>query len=65
VTFHGISLNVDPDLAHYSGIVPCGIGASQGGVTSLAALGLKTTMADAEAALKRSYEKVFGPLRLT
>jgi len=63
VTFHGISLNVDPDLTHYSGIVPCGIGASEGGVTSLAALGLKITMADADAALKRSYDHVFGPLR--
>jgi lipoyl(octanoyl) transferase len=65
VTFHGISLNVDPDLTHYSGIVPCGIGTSEGGVTSLAALGLKITMADTDAALKRSYDHVFGPLRPT
>ena len=64
VTFHGISLNVNPDLTHYSGIVPCGIAAQEGGVTSLAALGRNATMADADAALKRSYEEIFGPLRI-
>ncbi|MCP5410837.1 MAG: lipoyl(octanoyl) transferase LipB [Alphaproteobacteria bacterium] len=58
VTFHGVSLNVDPDLSHFSGIVPCGV--SQHGVTSLADLGIKTTMDDVDAALRRSFEKVFG-----
>jgi lipoyl(octanoyl) transferase len=62
VTYHGISLNVAPDLSHYSGIVPCGIGQDIGGVTSLATLGVNATMQDADAALKQSYEEVFGPL---
>jgi lipoyl(octanoyl) transferase len=62
VTFHGISLNVDPDLGHFSGIVPCGI--SQYGVTSLADLGLPVTMQDADAALKASFEGIFGPTTL-
>ena len=58
VTTHGISLNVDADLSHYSGIVPCGI---QGhGVTSLTDLGLPVTMADADVALRRSFESEFG-----
>ena len=58
VTTHGVALNVSPDLSHFSGIVPCGISAY--GVTSLAALGLAVTMADADAALRRSFETVFG-----
>jgi lipoyl(octanoyl) transferase len=58
VTFHGISLNVAPDLSHFDGIVPCGI--SEHGVTSLAALGIKTAMADVDKALKLSWQKVFG-----
>lgn len=58
VTFHGVSLNVDPDLDHFSGIVPCGI--SQHGVTSLADLGLTATMADVDIALKRNFAEVFG-----
>lgn len=58
VTFHGVSLNVSPDLAHFSGIVPCGI--SQHGVTSLADLGIKASMADVDAALARSFKGVFG-----
>ena len=58
VTFHGVSLNVDPDLSHFSGIVPCGI--REHGVTSLADLGLKVTMADVDAALRESFEEVFG-----
>lgn len=60
VTTHGISLNVDPDLSHYSGIVPCGI--SQHGVTSLADLGLPVTIADADVALRRGFVEVFGPV---
>jgi lipoyl(octanoyl) transferase len=59
VTFHGISLNVDPDLAHYSGIVPCGIGGY--GVTSLADLGLPVSMPEVDAALRAEFERAFGP----
>ena len=62
VTFHGISLNVAPDLSHYSGIVPCGVQTNEGGITSLAALGLKVGMAEADAALKYAYQDIFGPL---
>ncbi len=58
VTFHGISLNVDPDLEHYSGIVPCGV--SGYGVTSLADLGIPISMAEVDAALKAEFERVFG-----
>lgn len=58
VTFHGVSLNVEPDLSHFTGIVPCGI--SQHGVTSLADLGIPVTMADVDVALKRGFQKVFG-----
>ncbi len=58
VTFHGASLNVEPDLDHFSGIVPCGI--QQHGVTSLVDLGLPVTYADVDAALKRQFADVFG-----
>ena len=58
VSFHGISLNVEPDLTHFSGIVPCGITAH--GVTSLVDLGLPVSMDEADAALKTSFETVFG-----
>ena len=58
VTLHGISLNVAPDLAHFDGIVPCGI--SQHGVTSLEDLGLPVSMTDADMALKESFESCFG-----
>ena len=60
VSFHGISLNVEPDLSHFSGIVPCGIAEQKFGVTSLVDLGLPVTMADADAALKKSFADVFG-----
>ncbi len=60
VSFHGISLNIEPDLSHFSGIVPCGI--SEHGVTSLVDLGLPVTMEDADAALQTSFEIVFGPV---
>lgn len=59
VTFHGISINVAPDLTHFDGIVPCGI--REHGVTSLRDLGLAVTMADLDAALKESFRAVFGP----
>ena len=58
VTTHGISFNVEPELSHYTGIVPCGIQAH--GVTSLADLGLPVSMADADVALRVAFEKVFG-----
>ena len=58
VTFHGISINVDPDLSHFSGIVPCGI--ADHGVTSLAALGYPVTLADLDVALRQAFEDVFG-----
>ena len=60
VTFHGVALNVAPDLANFSGIVPCGIGEAHYGVTSLSDLGLTATMADADAALRRAFEGRFG-----
>lgn len=62
VTFHGIALNVDPDLAHFSGIVPCGIRTPQFGVTSLVDLGLPVTMPEVDAILRRQFERVFGPV---
>jgi lipoyl(octanoyl) transferase len=61
VTYHGIALNVAPDLSHFSGIVPCGVRGH--GVTSLADLGIAASMADVDAALKASFERVFGPVR--
>lgn len=63
VSFHGISLNVEPDLEHFAGIVPCGVTAH--GVTSLVDLGLPVTMDEADAALKTSFQRVFGPLTET
>jgi len=60
VSFHGISLNVEPDLTHFGGIVPCGI--TEHGVTSLVDQGLPVTMDEADAALKASFERVFGPV---
>ncbi|APO67745.1 octanoyltransferase [Rhizobium gallicum] len=58
VTFHGLSLNVDPDLDHFAGIVPCGISAY--GVTSLVDLGLPVMMADVDIRLREAFESVFG-----
>lgn len=60
ISFHGIALNVEPDLEHFSGITPCGISAPEFGVTSLVDLGLPVTMHDADAALRTSFENVFG-----
>ena len=57
ITFHGISINVDPDLTHFQGIVPCGI--KEHGVTSLVDLGLPVSMTDLDNALKKSFSKVF------
>jgi lipoyl(octanoyl) transferase len=60
-TFHGVALNVAPDLTAFSGIVPCGIRSAQYGVTSLADLGRKTTLAEADARLRIAFESLFGP----
>lgn len=58
VSFHGLSINVEPDLSHFDGIVPCGI--TGHGVTSLVDLGLPVTMADVDAALRKTFAEVFG-----
>jgi lipoyl(octanoyl) transferase len=58
VSFHGIAINVDPDLSHFAGIVPCGI--REHGVTSLADLGYPVGMADVDVALKTAFAEVFG-----
>jgi lipoyl(octanoyl) transferase len=59
ISFHGLAINVEPDLSHYGGIVPCGI--RDHGVTSLVDLGLPVTMADLDAALMATFPRVFGP----
>jgi lipoyl(octanoyl) transferase len=60
VSFHGIAINVEPDLSHFDGIVPCGI--SGHGVTSLVDLGLPVTMDDLDVRLRQSFEALFGPV---
>jgi lipoyl(octanoyl) transferase len=60
VTFHGVSLNVDPDISHFDGIVPCGI--REHGVTSLADLGITASMADVDVNLKAAFRAVFGDM---
>ncbi|MBA4269726.1 MAG: lipoate-protein ligase B [Methylobacterium sp.] len=59
VSFHGISLNVEPELAHFDGIVPCGV--TRHSVTSLVDLGLPVAMADVDVALRVAFERIFGP----
>ena len=61
VSFHGIAINVEPDLTHFAGIVPCGIAEAHLGVTSLVDLGYPVTMADLDVALRQGFEAVFGP----
>jgi len=58
VTLHGVSLNVDPDLEHFSGIVPCGLADTP--VTSLAALGVEADMARVDQALRATFTEIFG-----
>jgi len=60
VSFHGISINVDPDLSHFAAIVPCGVTDPRYGVTSLADLGLTATSADVDIALRHAFGEVFG-----
>jgi lipoyl(octanoyl) transferase len=64
VSFHGISLNVEPDLSHFDAIVPCGVTDPRYGVTSLVDLGLPVTLADVDVALRQAFEEVFGPSEL-
>ena len=61
VTLHGISLNIEPDLNHFGGIVPCGIANPAFGVTSLVDLGLPVTMPEVDSVLLGAFEEVFGP----
>jgi lipoyl(octanoyl) transferase len=60
VSFHGIAINVEPDLSHFAGIVPCGVADPRYGVTSLVDLGLPVTMEDVDVALRQAFEEVFG-----
>ncbi len=60
VSFHGIAINVAPDLTHFAAIVPCGVTDPRYGVTSLADLGHPATMADLDVALRQAFEEVFG-----
>jgi lipoyl(octanoyl) transferase len=62
VSFHGIAINVEPDLSHFSAIVPCGVVDVRYGVTSLVDLGHPVTMADVDVALKQAFAEVFGPV---
>jgi lipoyl(octanoyl) transferase len=66
VSFHGISINVEPELSHFAAIVPCGVTDPRYGVTSLADLGLTATSADVDIALRQAFAEVFGlePVRL-
>jgi lipoyl(octanoyl) transferase len=64
VTLHGIALNVDCDLSHFAGIVPCGVREPRYGVTSLADLGRAATLADIDAVLRREFEPLFGPVAM-
>jgi lipoyl(octanoyl) transferase len=62
VSFHGIAINVEPDLSHFDAIVPCGVADPRYGVTSLADLGHVLTIADVDIALRQAFEEVFGPV---
>src|SRR6476619_6782112 len=63
VSFHGIAINVEPELSHFAAIVPCGVVDPRYGVTSLVDLGLPVTMEDVDVALRRAFEDVFGATR--
>ena len=63
VSFHGIAINVEPELEHFAGIVPCGVADPRYGVTSLVDLGQFVTMADVDVALRQAFEALFGPTR--
>lgn len=61
VSFHGIAINVEPELSHFDGIVPCGVADPRYGVTSLVDLGQLVTMSDVDVALRQAFEELFGP----
>ena len=63
VTLHGMALNVEPELSHFAGIVPCGVREQRYGVTSLADLGIPVSMAEVDMALRREFEALFGATR--
>ena len=65
VSLHGIALNVDPDLSHFAGIVPCGVADARYGVTSLVDLGHTVTMPEVDSALRREFEGLFGATQNT
>ncbi len=60
VSFHGIAINVEPDLTHFEAIVPCGVADPRYGVTSLVDLGHPVTMPDVDIALRMAFEEIFG-----
>lgn len=64
VSFHGIAINVEPDLSHFSAIVPCGVADPRYGVTSLVDLGHPVTMTDVDVALRQAFAEVFGPAEM-
>src|SRR5262249_10589164 len=61
VSFHGIAINVEPDLSHFSAIVPCGVADPRFGVTSLVDLGHPVGLTDVDIALRGAFENIFGP----
>jgi len=63
VSLHGVALNVEPDLSHFQGIVPCGVSAQRYGVTSLVDLGVPVTMPEVDMMLRREFEALFGSTR--
>lgn len=65
VSFHGVALNVAPDLTHFSGIAPCGVREAHLGVTSLADLGVTADMQTVDASLRNNFEAIFGPVDTT
>jgi lipoyl(octanoyl) transferase len=65
VSLHGIAINVEPELSHFAGIVPCGVSERRYSVTSLADLGLTATLPEFDMALRREFEALFGPVKST
>jgi lipoyl(octanoyl) transferase len=64
VSLHGVALNVEPNLSHFSGIVPCGVSNPRYGVTSLIDLGIPVTMPEVDMVLRREFENLFGPTKV-
>jgi lipoyl(octanoyl) transferase len=63
VSLHGVALNVEPELSHFQGIVPCGVSGQRYGVTSLVDLGVPVTLPEVDMVLRREFEALFGPTR--